>query len=494
MTGPAEVADLYLDGCWRAAAGDERFAVASPATGEQLWDLAEAGPADVDAAVSAAHSAFLRHQSTSPYERAAWCERIADVLEDRSEAMTRAIALEQGKPLADARGEVSLAAEGLRLAAQEARALRGETIPAHDTRKRVMTIRRPCGVYAVITPWNFPLNIPVEYLGPAIASGNTVVWKPAPTTAGIAVLLARCIEAAGVPAGIVNLLTGGKADLGRYLVTHPGVLGIGFTGSSAVGAEIARAAYDKRKILELGGNGPLIVLREADVTAAAEQAAAAAFWNAGQSCAAAGRILCEADVYDDFVAALTDQAARVVVGSPLAQHTTMGPCHTRAVRDRVQGHIDDAVRRGGTLVYGADPVRQMATDLYRLPAVVTDVPRDAQVNIDETFGPVAAVLRVHGDADILATAKMSRLGLSAAVFSTDFPRAIRLAERLDAGQVVLNDSSNYWELHMPFGGWPGTNSGSGRLGVRETILGMTEIQTISLHLGDSPSRSTSRSD
>jgi acyl-CoA reductase-like NAD-dependent aldehyde dehydrogenase len=346
---PTEIADLYVAGRWRAAVGTKRFPVTSPATGEQLWDLAEAGPADVDAAVSAARAAFVQHQGVSPYERAAWCERIADELESRSEQMAQAISLEQGMPLADARGEVGLAAEGFRLAAQEARALRGETIPTHDTRKRVMTIRRPCGVYAVITPWNFPLNIPVEYLGPAIASGNTVVWKPAPTTAGIAVLLARCIEAADVPPGIVNLLTGRSADLGRQLVTHPGVTGIGFTGSSAVGADIARVAYNKRKVLELGGNGPLIVLREADVAAAAEQAASAAFWNAGQSCAAAGRILCEAEVYDDFVTALAYQAERVVVGSPLAENTTMGPCHTRAVRDQTQAHVDDAVRRGATV-------------------------------------------------------------------------------------------------------------------------------------------------
>jgi acyl-CoA reductase-like NAD-dependent aldehyde dehydrogenase len=412
---PAAMADLYLGGRWRPATiAANRFTVTSPATGEQLWDLAEGGPADVDAAVSAARAAFAQHQGVSPYERAAWCERIADELEQRGEQIAQAISLEQGKPLADARAEVSLAVEGFQLAAQETRALRGETIPTHDTCKRVMTIRRPCGVYAVITPWNFPLNIPVEYLGPAIASGNTVVWKPAPTTAGIAVLLARCIDAAGVPDGVVNLLTGRTADLGRQLVTHSGVTGVGFTGSSAVGDEIARMAYHKRKILELGGNGPLIVLREADVAAAARHAASAAFWNAGQSCAAAGRILCEDDIYDDFVSALAGQAARIVVGSPLAEHTTMGPCHTRAVRETTQAHVDDAVRRGGTLVYGADPVPDAATDLYRSPAVLAEVARDAQVNIDETFGPVAAVVRVSGDADILATARMSRLGLSAA--------------------------------------------------------------------------------
>ena len=161
----------------------------------------------------------------------------------------------------------------------------------------------------------------------------------------------------------------------------------------------------------------------------------------------------------------------------------MGPCHTSAIRDRTQDHIEDAVLRGGTLVYGAGPVPDAATDLYRLPALIADVPRDARVNIEETFGPVAAVIRVDGDEDILTVASCSRLGLSAAVFSANFPRAIRLAERLDAGQVVLNDSSNYWELHMPFGGWPGMDSGTGRLGVRETMLSMTEIQTISLHLG-----------
>jgi succinate-semialdehyde dehydrogenase/glutarate-semialdehyde dehydrogenase len=489
-TRTPESADLFIAGGWGPSFEDARFGVTSPATGEQLWDLAEAGTADVDAAVAAARAAFEQHENASPFDRAAWCERIADQIDVRADEIAHFLALEQGKPLADARGETGLAAEGFRLAAQEARALRGETIPSHDTRKRVMTIRRPCGVYAVITPWNFPLNIPVEYLGPAIASGNTVVWKPAPTTAGVAVLLVRCIEAAGLPPGIVNLVTGHDAALGRQLVTHPGVIGIGFTGSSAVGAEIARTAHDKRKILELGGNGPVIVLREADVESAAVAAAAASFWNAGQSCAAAGRILCEAAVYDEFVTRLADQARQVVVGSPLDAATTMGPCHTRAVRDQTETHTADAIRRGANLVYGGTALAEAPTDLYRLPAVVADVASDAQVNIDETFGPIAAVVRVDGDADILATAARSRLGLSAAVFSANFPRAIRLAERLKVGQVVVNDSSNYWELHMPFGGWPGSDSGSGRLGVRNTLLGMTEIQSISLHLGEDPSPAT----
>ena len=488
MTARApEVADLFIAGRWQPPVEGARFGVTSPATGEQLWDLAEAGPADVDAAIAAARAAFVRHSNASPYVRAAWCDRIADEIDARADEIAQNLALEQGKPLADAQGETGLAADGFRLAAQEARTLRGETIPAHDTRKRVMTIRRPCGVYAVITPWNFPLNIPVEYLGPAIASGNTVVWKPAPTTAGVAVLLTRCIEAADLPPGIVNLVTGHATELGRQLVTHQGVIGVGFTGSSAVGAEIARTAYDKRKILELGGNGPVVVLREANVEWAAVAAASASFWNAGQSCAAAGRILCEAAVYDDFVAQLAEQARQVAVGPPLDPATTMGPCHTRAVRDQTEAHTADAVRRGASLVYGGTALAGAPTELYRLPAVVADVTPDAQVNIDETFGPIAAVVRVDGDADILAAAARSRLGLSAAIFSTDFPRAIRLAERLDVGQVVVNDSSNYWELHMPFGGWPGSDSGSGRLGVRNTLLGMTEIQSISLHIGEDPS-------
>ncbi|GAA2588933.1 aldehyde dehydrogenase family protein [Dactylosporangium fulvum] len=477
-----EVADLFIGGKWRPSFGTDRFTVTSPATGEVLWDLAEAVDADVNNAFAAAQAAFERHEGASPYERAEWCERIADQLEARLEPVARAISIEQGKPLAEALGEAGSAVEGFRLAAQEARALRGEMIPTHDTRKRVFTHRRPCGVYAIITPWNFPLNIPVEYLGPAIASGNTVVWKPAPTTAGIAVLLARCIEAAEIPPGIVNLLTGRLPELGRTMVAHRQAIGIGFTGSSTVGAEIARTAYDKRKILELGGNGPVIVLREADITLAAQQSAAAAFANGGQSCAAAGRILCESSVYDDFVAALAAEAARVVVGPPLAAGTTMGPCHTRDVYDRTQAHIDESLAGGATLVFGGGPVPEAATLLFRSPAVLAEVPRQARANIEETFGPLAAVIRVDGDADILATAAMSRFGLSSAIFSESYPRAIRLAERLKNGQVVLNDTSNFWELHMPFGGWPGSDSGTGRLGVRETLLGMTEVQSISMHL------------
>jgi acyl-CoA reductase-like NAD-dependent aldehyde dehydrogenase len=477
-----QVAELFIDGRWQPTRGDARFAVTSPATGDVLWDLAEAGEADVDTAFDAAQVAFARYGGISTFERADWCDRIADRIAADQESIARAISLEQGKPLAEAQAETALAIEGFRLAGQEGRALRGETIPTHDNNKRVMTKRRPCGVYAVITPWNFPFNIPVEYLGPAIVAGNTVVWKPAPTTAGIAVLLARCIEAADIPAGIVNLLTGRSPDLGRSMVVHPKAVGIGFTGSSSVGAEIARTAYDKRKLLELGGNGPLIVLREADVELAAAQTAFSAYWNSGQSCAAAGRILCESDIYDDFVAALVRHAEKVVVGSPLAEATTMGPCHTAAVFDQTQAHIGESVARGASLLAGAQAVPSAATSLYRAPAVLAEVPRDALVNLEETFGPLAAVVRVDGDADILETAAMSRFGLSSAVFSENYSRAIRLAERLNNGQVVVNDTSNFVELHMPFGGWPGSVSGVGRLGVRDALREMTEVQSIAVHL------------
>jgi acyl-CoA reductase-like NAD-dependent aldehyde dehydrogenase len=263
------------------------------------------------------------------------------------------------------------------------------------------TSRTPTGVWAVITPWNFPFNIPIEYLGPALATGNAVVWKPAPSTARIAVRLAECITAAGVPGGLVNLVTGPSLDMARHLSSHPGLVGVCFTGSSSVGKQIAQLAAGKKLLLELGGNGPVIVLKDADLPRTVQAVAAAAFANAGQSCAAAG---------------------------------------------------------GGARLPG------MPTRLFFAPTVIEALPGEALVLREETFGPIAPVLAADGDDALLAAARSSRLGLSAAIFTRDIPRALRLAEQLAVGQVVINDTSNYWELHMPFGGWPGTDSGIGRLG------------------------------
>ena len=259
---------LLIGGEWVPAAAGGTMTIPSPVTGEPAAVVAAAEAADVDRAVAAASAAFEANRWRSPFDRAAEAERIADVLERRADELADAIVLEHGKPHAEAVGEVYSAAAGFRLAAGEARRLTGETLPVADPHKRVMTFRQPRGVVAAMTPWNFPMNIPVEYVGPALASGNAVILKPAPTTAGIAALLAQCIVEADLPPGLFSLLTGPSVEMSKALVSHPGVAVVGFTGSSAAGEAIARAAGGKELVMELGGNGPVIVLDDADLARA----------------------------------------------------------------------------------------------------------------------------------------------------------------------------------------------------------------------------------
>jgi succinate-semialdehyde dehydrogenase/glutarate-semialdehyde dehydrogenase len=347
-----------------------------------------------------------------------------------------------------------------------------------------MTFRQPMGVWAAITPWNFPINIPVEYVGPALASGNAVILKPAPTTAGIAALLAGCIAEAGVPEGLFSLLTGPSVEMASALVQHEGVVGVGFTGSSAVGVTIGRLAANKAQVMELGGNGPVIVLDDADLDRAAAAIGSAAFFNAGQSCAAAERILAAATVHDRLVEGLVAYADRLVLGDPRAAGTTLGPVNNEGVASKMDEHVEDARSRGAVVVHGGRRRDDQPTRLYYEPTVLAGVPDGSAVTREETFGPIAPVSPLSGDAAILAAANASPLGLSSAVFTRDLDRAFWFAERLQTGQVTINDTSNYWELHLPFGGWAGKASGRGRVGGRYIFDSMTQIRSVAFDVGN----------
>lgn len=474
---------LLIDGAWTDAVGGGTHTIVSPATGEPVAEVAAAEAADVDRAVAAANRAFERERWSTMFSRAAMCERIAEVIEGRVDDMARTLSLEHGKPLAEADGEIRTAATGFRLAAGEARRLRGETIPVEDPSKRVMTFLQPRGVFAVLTPWNFPFNIPVEYVGPALASGNAVILKPAPTTAGIGALLADCIVEADVPTGLFNLLTGPSVEMSSALVSHPDLAGVGFTGSSAVGRIIAAQAIGKQLVLELGGNGPIVVLDDADEDVAVAAIGASAFWNAGQSCAAAERILASDRVSGRLVEGLTSYADGLTLAGPLDPGTTLGPVNNEAVAAKMDAHVKDAVGRGARVTTGGRRAQGYPTDLYYLPTVIDGVPLEADVQEDETFGPIAPVTSLGSDEEILAAANRSRHGLSSAVFTKDIDRAMWFAERMQTGQVVVNDTSNYWELHLPFGGWSGKSSGQGRVGGRYIFDAFTQIRSVAISVG-----------
>ncbi len=470
---------LLVGGRWSDAGSGETAIVMSPATGDPAAEVAAAGPGDVERTVELAHEAFERHRWRTPFERATELERVADVIERRRDELADDLVIEHGKPRAEAYGEVGSAASGFRLAAAEARRLTGETIPVEDPRKRVMTFRQPRGVVVAITPWNFPMNIPVEYVGPALASGNAVILKPAPTTAGIAALLAECIVEAGVPEGLFSLLTGPSVEMASALVQHERVVVVGFTGSSAVGAAIARLASGKELVMELGGNGPIVVLDDADPERAIAAIGAAAFFNAGQSCAAAERIIAS-----ERVARLAGRRPRRL----RPRHPARRPARPRvddgSGQQRGRGREDGRPRGGrrvrwrASVAFGGRRRDDQPTRLYYEPTVLARVPDGAAVTREETFGPIAPVSAFADDRALLAAANASTLGLSSAVFTSDLDRAFWFAERLQTGQVTVNDTSNYWELHLPFGGWAGKASGRGRVGGRHIFEAMTQIRSV----------------
>ncbi|WP_343716156.1 aldehyde dehydrogenase family protein [Inquilinus sp.] len=468
----------HIGGRWEAE--PETMPAVNPATGEPIGRLPRSSRETARRAIAAARAAQPGWAATPVWQRAKACLAIAAQIDSARDRIARTLSLEQGKPFKEAQGEVGKAADGFRLAAELVKQLGGETLPAEDPSKLVLTLRQPRGVYAVITPWNFPVNIPVEYLAPGIATGNAIVWVPAPTTSMAAVELMRVIEEAGLPPGVVNLVIGEGAMVGDEIVAHPGTNGIGFTGSPATGQRIAERGAGKPMLLELGGNGPVLVFEDADLDRAAAAAAGGAFFNAGQVCAATGRVLAHRSIVEPLAQRLAEIARSHKLGDPLQQGTTMGPLNNPKVAAKVREHVDDAVARGATVLAGGRPRPDLGSDLFFEPTVITGVTRDMRINREETFGPVVPVLAFDDDAEALDLALDTEHGLSVGVFTADMDRALRFGEAIPAGIVNVNAGSTYWELHLPFGGGTGTKSGIGRLGGRHTLEAMTELKMISI--------------
>jgi succinate-semialdehyde dehydrogenase/glutarate-semialdehyde dehydrogenase len=466
----------YIGGEWIAE--PQTMPAISPATGEALASLPNSSRETVDRAVACAREAAARWAETPVFERAAKCVEIAAAIDAARERIARTLSSEQGKVLREAMGEVAKAADGFRLAAELVRQMGGQTLPAEDPTKLIMTIRQPRGVYGVITPWNFPVNIPVEYLAPGLATGNTIVWVPAPTTSLVATELMEVIHAAGLPKGVLNLVIGEGAVTGDAVVTHPDVDAIGFTGSAVTGTRIAERGAGKPMLLELGGNGPVIVFEDADLDAAANAAAGGAFFNAGQVCAATGRVLAHEKIAAPLAEKIVKLAKAQILGDPFHQGTTMGPLNNLKVAAKVKQHVDDAVANGAKLLAGGKPRPDLGSELYFEPTVLIDVTPDMRINREETFGPVVPILSFKNDAEALSLALDSEYGLSIGIFGADMTRCLAFAKAIPAGIVNINASSTYWEIHLPFGGGSGTKSGIGRLGGMRTLEAMTEVKMI----------------
>ncbi|MCX5512826.1 aldehyde dehydrogenase [Kaistia algarum] len=470
----------YIGGQWLPGSSGKFLQIDSPSTGERVGYLALSTRADVGKAVAAAEAARESLRRMGVFARAALCMKVADAIDARTEELARLLTLEQGKPFhREAKGEIGAASLGWRNAAEQMKWLEGASFPLMDPNKRAVSFYQPKGVLAVITPWNFPAALPnLYYLGPAIASGNTVVWVPAPTTSLIAVKLMECFIEAGLPEGAINLVLGEGAEVGDEAVVHPGTQAVCFTGSSATGNVIAARGAGKPLMLELGGNGPTIVLADADVDMAAAQAGAGCFANAGQICTATERLLVHESIHDRFVEGLVKVAGQVKLGDAFAPDTTMGPINNAATVDKVLAHLDDARARGANIVAGGGRAEGLATNLYVQPSVVTGLGVDSLLNKEESFGPIAPVLAFRTDEEALALAASSRYGLSAAVFTASVKNAFTFAEALKVGIVNINEMSCYWEPHIPAGGAAGTASGLGRTGGRHTLQEMCDLKTV----------------
>ena len=476
---------MVVGGAWTESESGARFEATSPATGESLGTLPEGTREDARRAIAAANAARRDWAARSAFERAAAMNRIADLIEERRDDLARTLTRDQGKPLqAEAYGEVEELVVYWRMAAADATRLAGSMPPSVDAAKRVLAYRVPRGVVGVISPWNWPYTMPAEVIAPALAAGNAVVWTPASSTGVCSVKLAECILDAELPAGVFSMVTGPGAVVGDEVASNAGTHAVGFIGSVATGLKVAARAAGKTTLLELGGNGPMVVLDDADVGGAAEAILAASFLSAGQSCTAGERFLVHEDIHDEFVAALRSAIARSIrLGDPFSEETTMGPLNNEPTAQKIDEHVADALERGAQLVTGGNRASGFPTDLYWEPTVLAEVTEEMDVAREETFGPIVPITKISSDEEALQIANASQYGLLTAVWTRDLARGLRFAEAVDAGWVNINESTNYWESHLPFGGRAGTSSGVGRVGGSSVLEAFTEPKTVVLTLG-----------
>ena len=477
-------AAMYIDGRWTAAASGETFEASSPSTGDPIGSLPKGGRDDVRRAIAAAVAAQPAWAARSPFDRAAVLERVVKILERRADELAAALTLDQGKPLqAEAYGEVEELIVYFKMAAADTTRLDGIMPPSVDPQKRVLVYRVPIGVVGVITPWNWPYTMPAEIIALALGAGNAVVWNPATPTSLCATVLASCIVEADLPAGVFNLVTGPGSEVGDELAGHAQVAAIGFVGSTATGRKIAQRAIGKELLLEMGGNGPLVILEDADLDAAVTATLTACFLNAGQSCTAGEWILVHDRIHDAYLDRLTAAVRRETrLGDPFDPLTTMGPLNNERTASKTERHVAQAIATGATVVAGGARSPELGSPLFFQPTILTDVRAGMDIAREETFGPVAPVTRISGIEEAIRLVNASSFGLLNAIFTRDLKEGIRFAESVRAGWVNINEGTNYWESHLPFGGRAGSQSGLGRVGGRYLIERLTELKTVVVNL------------
>jgi len=472
--------EALLGGDWTG--GDDRFPVIDPATGRELARVPNLDAAAAEAAIAAAAAAWPAWRERSAKERAAVLMRWYALVQQHAEDLARIMTAEQGKPLAEARGEIAYGASFLEWFAEEAKRVYGETIPATDPGKRLLVLRQPIGVCAAITPWNFPVAMITRKVAPAIAAGCPVVIKPAEQTPLSALALAELAQRAGMPAGVLNVLTADaqrSVEIGQVLCASDTVRHLSFTGSTEVGRILMRqcAPTVKKLSLELGGNAPFLVFDDADLDSAIEGALASKYRNAGQTCVCANRLYVQAGVYDAFLARLAERAKTLKVGNGFEDGVTQGPLIEDAAIEKVERHVADALAKGARLLTGGQRVDGLGAPRFYAPTVLADARSDMLCAREETFGPVAPVFRFETEAEAIALANDTEFGLAAYFYSRDVGRIFRVGEALEYGIVGIN-TGIISTAEAPFGGVK--QSGLGREGSRHGMDDYVEIKYLCL--------------
>lgn len=483
---PDVTAHLLIDGRWRSDDLPRRAAI-SPVTGTQIGSFPLATAAEAAQALDAASRAQRAWGATTVFDRIEAFKRVIEVISERGDEIATLIAYEQGKTYAsEAQAEIEEVIGHFDEAISGVRTLEGKVVPSAMPNVRNYVYRMPVGVVVAIQPWNFPLGMAAQHVAPALAGGNCVVVLPAPTTTLSAHLFVECLVQAGIPSGVINLVTGDGAVVGEALTRDDRTDVVVFTGSTATGAAIAANAKNRAQILELGGNGPVVVLDDADLDKAAAGVLEASVMNSGQVCTAAELVLVHEDVYDDFAARLkkiTEDS--VVLGDPFDEATTMGPMNNEPTAAKVDAHVADALAKGATVTAGGARQSGFPTDLYWPATILTGVTGEMRISAEETFGPVMPLRKISSEAEAIAIIDASEYGLASAVFTRDIARGIKFAERASSGMCNVNLSTVWTELHLPFGGGAGKGSGRGRVQGHYALHEVfTELKTVMVDLGE----------
>src|SRR6478752_2769656 len=470
---------LLIGGRWVEAVAGRQEDVTSPFDGSVVGSVSRAGLGDVDAALAAATEGAKLWRATPAHQRMRILQRAAALADERTEAIARTISAEAGKAITEARGEASRSGEIIRLAAYEGTQLYGETLPLDANMgtgfdKIGFTVRQPVGVVAAVSPFNYPALLVLHKLAPALAAGNSVVLKPARTTPLTALALAECFVDAGLPEGVLSVLTGSGAELGDALVSDPRVNKVSFTGSTATGTRITQLAGVKRLSLELGASCPVVILPDADIDAAAAAVALGGFVNAGQVCISVQRVITHPSINGDFLDALVPRVQKISTGNPGSTDTGMGTLITQQEAERVERSIRTAVDSGATLLTGGDRDGAIIS-----PAVVSGVDPSSPFSQDELFGPAVAVSTAEDWQSAIAQANGTAYGLGAGIFTSDVSGAVRATREIDAGIIHINWTPLWRADLMPYGGLKG--SGLGKEGPRSAVAEMTDAKTVILH-------------